>query len=146
MRPSGGVSVAAAVAAQVSVHPGFLHVALSVADVPSAVAHISSKEAEAAAAAEAEEKAAEAAATAGSKCQPCKMEGLQEGTHFGATEIVGDAEDVYKPTTIKFQTPQECLLLNFDGYPFLLATEEQAQAYYRCLQKAPVTGSPFKAL
>ncbi|CDJ64305.1 glyoxalase, putative [Eimeria necatrix] len=130
----------------VSVHPGFLHVALSVADVPSAVAHISSKEAEAAAAAEAEEKAAEAAATAGSKCQPCKMEGLQEGTHFGATEIVGDAEDVYKPTTIKFQTPQECLLLNFDGYPFLLATEEQAQAYYRCLQKAPVTGSPFKAL
>ncbi|XP_026191907.1 uncharacterized protein LOC113147026 [Cyclospora cayetanensis] len=116
----------------VSVHPGFIHVALGVKDVPAAAKHIAATDLNVSAEAA---TATESAALEREKCQPCTAS-PSGPAHFGGMEIVGDAEDISKPTKVHSVCPEECLVQNFDGYPILLVTEHQADAYYRYLQTA----------
>ena len=100
-------------AAAVAAHLGFLHIALAVKDVPSAAAHIVSKDAETAATKEEKEAAAPIAGTAGSRSQLCSTAGSEKGAQFGATEVIGDVEDVFNLTVITSRCTEKCLLHNF---------------------------------
>ena len=113
---------------KVSVHPGFLHIAFGVKDVPAAVKFIRAFD-------EAAAQAAAKAEAATGQCKTCDL-GVSGPANLGAAEIVGDAEDVAKATQIESESLEECLLRNFEGYPILLVKEQQAAAYYRALQEA----------
>ncbi|KAL8272032.1 hypothetical protein Esti_004156 [Eimeria stiedai] len=116
----------------VSVHPSFLHIAFAVEDVSAAANSIAAADAEAAAAAAAAATAEASAPKTEWSCKPCSGGG-DPAAAAGAAQIVADAEDELQQTEILDRRDSECLLRNFDGFPILLTTQAQADAYYGAL-------------